>query len=156
MATPHPGRRDRRGARGASAVEAALVISLLLFPLLMGVLAWGDYFWRAQRIDTLAPAVPEGDVAGTFSCRALQDEVASTVVSVVNGLHPEIGDIDLSEVVVTLLEVSPDVGVTVAIHIEVGAVNGLASLIPLPGGGGLVTDFTQRLDDVRLSDQACR
>lgn len=136
-------------------MEAALVVSLLLFPLLLGVLAWGDYFWRAQRVDTLAPAVPEGDVAGTFSCRALQDEVASTVVSVVNGLHPEVGDIDLSEVVVTLLEVSPDVGVTVAIHIEVGA-GGLASLIPLPGGGGLVTDFTQRLDDVRLSDQVCR
>lgn len=137
-------------------MEAALVVSVLLFPLLLGVLAWGDYFWRAQRVDTLAPAIPVGNVAGTFSCQALQDEVAASVVSVVNGLDPEIGAIDLSEVVVTLLEVSPEVGVTVQIHIEVGVVSGLNSLIPLPGGGGLVTDFTQRLDDVRLTDQVCR
>jgi len=56
-----------RGAareRGAAAVEAALVCSALLIPLLLGVITWGDYFFRAQRVDTLAPGVPVGGVAG--------------------------------------------------------------------------------------------
>jgi len=71
-----------RGAareRGAAAVEAALICSALLIPLLLGVITWGDYFFRAQRVDTLAPGVPVGGVAGEFTCQGLKDTVAATV-----------------------------------------------------------------------------
>lgn len=145
-----------RTSRGASAVEAALVMGVFLLPLLLGVLQWGDYFWRAQRVDTLSPAVPTGAVAGTFTCTGLRAAVAASVVSVVNGLDPEAGPIAVDAVTVTVLEMLPDVGVTVEIHLDVPVAGGLASLLPLPGGGALLTDFTQRLQDVRISDLTCQ
>jgi hypothetical protein len=43
----------------------------------------------------------------------------------------------------------------VDIHIETPLVGGLASLIPLPGGGSIVTDFSQRLEDVTVTDVVC-
>jgi len=54
-----------------------------------------------------------------------------------------------------VVEILPDVGVTVDIHIETPLVGGLASLIPLPGGGSITTDFSQRLQDVTISDVVC-
>ena len=149
--------RRRRGAaeRGAAAVEAALVIPLLLFPLVFGVIQLGDYFWRAQEVDILAPPVRTGAIAGDFGCTGLKDVVAEEVVAAVNGLNPQIGDIDVSQVTVTVVEVLPDVGVTVEVHIEANA-GWLSSLIPLPGGGALMTDFSQRLSDVRITDLVCR
>lgn len=141
--------------RGAAAVEAALVISFILVPLLLGVITWGDYFFRAQRVDTLAPAVPVGGVAGTFTCQGLKDTVAATVVDVVGDLDPSLAGIAADDVTVTVVEMLPDVGVTVNIHIETTLVGGLASLIPLPGGGAIVTDFSQRLQDVTVSDVMC-
>lgn len=148
---------SRRGLeRGAAAVEAAVVVTLLLVPLVIGVLHWGDYFWRAQQVDTLAPAVPEGSVAGTFTCADLKELVAASVVDVVDGLGVDLPLVPADDVVVTVVEVLPDVGVVVHIHVEVPNEGGLSSLVELPDGGNLVTDFTQRLDDVRISDQGCR
>lgn len=145
-----------RTQRAAAAVEAALVVSVLLIPLIVGILQWGDYFWRAQRVDTLAPAVPSGAVAGTFTCSGLKSVVAGQIAAVVNGLDPAAAPISAQDVVVTVTEVLPDVGVTVDIHIQTAATDGLASLIPLPGGGALVTDFSQRLADVSVSTSPCR
>lgn len=147
-------RRARGAERGAAAVEAGLVVSVLLVPLMLGVLQWGDYFWRAQRVDTVTPGVPVGAMAASFTCDALKNQVATTVVAVVNGLDSSLG-LQASDVTVVVIEVLPDVGVTVDVHISVPTA-GLAGLIPLPGGGAFVTDFTQRLDDVRVSDVTCR
>ncbi|MBA8804113.1 hypothetical protein FB382_002404 [Nocardioides ginsengisegetis] len=136
-------------------MEAGLVVSLLLAPLLVGIIQWGDYFWRAQSVDTLAPAVPTGAVAGTFTCEGLKSAVAAQVASVVNGLNPSGSPMTAAAVLVTVTEVLPSVGVTVDIHVE-APTSGLASLIPLPGGGALVTDFSQRLSDVTVSSAVCR
>lgn len=140
---------------GAAAVETALVVSVLLVPLFLGIVSWGDYFFRAQRVDTLAPGVPVGGVAGSFTCQGLKDRVASTVVDVVGDLDASLAGIDVSDVTVTVVEVLPEVGVIVDIHIETPLVGGLASLIPLPGGGAIVTDFSQRLQDVTITDVMC-
>lgn len=148
-------RSQRLCEKGAAAVEAALVSSVLLVPLLLGVVTWGDYFFRAQRVDTLAPGVPVGGVAGEFTCQGLKDRVASTVVDVVGDLDASLVGIDVSDVTVSVVEVLPDVGVVVDIHIETPLVGGLASLIPLPGGGSIVTDFSQRLEDVTVTDVVC-
>lgn len=147
---------ERRHERGAAAVEAVLVFSVLLVPLFLGIVTWGDYFWRAQRVDTLAPGVPVGGVAGEFSCQGLKDTVASSVAHAVTQLDVGLGGLDVSDVTVTVVEVLPDVGVTVDIHIETTLTGGLASLIPLPGGGAIVTDFSQRLQDVTVTDVMCR
>jgi len=146
-----------RRERGAAAVEAGILVSVLLMPLVLGILQWGDYFWKAQRVDALAPAVPEGWVAGTFTCQGLKDAVASSVVDVVTGLDAGLPVIDEDEVAVTVVDILPEVGVVVQVHVAIEYDDGgLASSVPLPDGGALVTDFTQRLDDVTITDQVCR
>lgn len=147
------GKRSRDD-RGAVAVEAGLVVPLLLFPLLFGIVQWGDHLWRAQKVDVLAPPIGAGAIAGDFACAGLKERVSNEVVAAVNALDPEIGLIDLGQVTVQVVEILPDVGVTVEVHIEAHA--GLASLIPLPSGAALVTDFSQRLSDVRITDGTCR
>ena len=99
--------RHRGGAceRGAAAVEAALVCSALLIPLLLGVITWGDYFFRAQRVDTLAPGVPVGGVAGEFTCQGLKDTVAATVVGVVQDLDPSLAGIAVEDVTISVVEI---------------------------------------------------
>ncbi len=76
-------------------------------------------------------------------------------MDVVGDLDASLVGIEVSDVTVSVVEVLPDVGVVVDIHIETPLVGGLASLIPLPGGGSIVTDFSQRLEDVTVTDAVC-
>lgn len=145
-----------RTQRGSVAVEAALTLTLLLTPLLLGIVKYGDYFWKAQKVDVLAPSVPTGTVVGSFDCQSLKSAVAAAVVAAVEDLDPGLAGLDAGDVAVTVTEILPDVGVTVEVSIDVAATGGLASLIDLPGGGSLVTDFSQRLSDVTLTTGVCR
>lgn len=149
-------RREDAPQRGAVAVEAALVLSFFVIPLLLGVLAWGEYFWRAQKIDTHAPRIPAGMLLGTFSCAGLVSEVQTTVAGIVTDLDPS-SPVSPSDVAVEVVEQLPDVGVVVRISVRSSVVSSVTSLIPLPDGGSVVTDFTQRLDDVVISPtEVCR
>ena len=150
-------RSCRRAERGAAAVELGIVGGILLMPLLLGVLQFGHYFWNAQRVDAVTPGVPVGGVVGSLTCDQLKDQVATSVVAAVTDL--DLGSllpVDVDDVTVTVVQVLPDVGATVRIHIEAPSAGGLASLLPLPDGGALVTDFTQRLSDVRVTTVGCR
>ncbi len=152
-----PGTHTRRRTTdaGAVAVEAALAMTFILMPLLLGMLQLGDYFWDAQRVDAVTPGVPTGGVAGEFTCDELKDAVAASVVSTIEGLDLDLDPVEVDDVAVSVVEVLPDVGATVQIHIELDTRGGLASLIPLPSGGSLVTDFTQRLNDVVVTTAGC-
>ena len=152
-----PGTHTRRRTTdaGAVAVEAALAMTFILMPLLLGMLQLGDYFWDAQRVDAVTPGVPTGGVAGEFTCGELKDAVAASVVATIEGLDLDLDPVEVDDVAVSVVEVLPDVGATVQIHIELDTRGGLASLIPLPSGGSLVTDFTQRLNDVAVTTAGC-
>lgn len=148
--------RRRRSERGAVAVEGGLVMGFVLLPLLLGMLQLGQFFWDAQRVDAVTPTVPEGVVVGTLTCAALEAQVADGVLDAVRTLAPDLaGSLDPQDVDVVVVTVLPEVGVTVRVHLVVPATSGLASLFPLPGGGALITDFTQHLDDVALSTASC-
>lgn len=151
----HARRRDS-GQRGAVAVEAALVLSFFVLPLLLGVLTWGEYFWRAQKVDTRAPRIPPGMLVGTFSCDSLVSQVRTTVAGIVTDLDPSL-PVSASDVVVEVVEQLPEVGVVVRVSVRTSVASSVTSLIPLPNGGNVVTDFTQRLDDVVISPtEVCR
>lgn len=142
--------------RGAVAVEAALVLSFFVIPLLLGVLTWGEYFWRAQKVDTHAPRIPAGMLVGTFSCDSLVSEVKTTVAGTATDLDPSL-PVSTSDVTVSVIEQLPEVGVVVRVSVRTSVVSSVTSLVPLPNGGDVVTDFTQRLDDVVISPtQVCR
>lgn len=149
-------RAGARPERGAAAVEAGLVVSVLLVPLVVGVLQWGDYFWRAQRVNSMTPPIAAGAIAGTFTCTGLKTAVASEVATTVTALNADLGTISASDVTVTVLEMLPDVGVIVQISVRSDAPTGLSSLVPLPNDGAMVVEFVQRLNDVKVSDAICR
>lgn len=141
--------------RGASAVEAGLVVTVFLVPLLVGVLQYGDYFWRAQETSSLAPSLPTGAVAGEFSCAGLKTAVTDAVVEAVNDLDPGLGPISSPDVTVSVVELLPAVGVIVRVRVTTDESSGLPQLFPLPHGGAIVLEFLQRLDDVQVTDVTC-
>src|SRR5689334_1268007 len=99
----------RRDQRGVAAVEAGL-ISALLSPLMIGVLAYGQYFWAAQR-ETVAPRVDQAAVYGAFgSCESLRTLLRDTVVANVNRVAAASGDkthVDASQVTAQIVDFVP-------------------------------------------------
>jgi hypothetical protein len=79
--TPARFRAHRRTQRGAAVVEAALVISFVLIPLLVGVLTFGERLWRAQAVEPYNARVAPTQIVGHFTCAELVDRVKQTVVN---------------------------------------------------------------------------
>ena len=146
----------RRGERGAVAVEAALFLSLVLVPLVLGVITYGSYFWQAQKVQPLSTRLPLDDVVGSFNCAELIDRVKTTVQNAlpqVDGLTG--GIVPLEDIGVQVVNVLPTVGVDIVLSINVPAINQLGGLLPLPNGGSLLSEATYRLDNVKLSTAGC-
>lgn len=148
-------RRASDWERGAIAVEAALVLTFVLVPLLLGVIQYGSWFWRAQDVSNYEPRIPSGGVSGRFSsCAELVDRVKSTVQGILPDVGGSTGLVPLSDITVDVVDVLPTVGVVVRVGVEV-PVDGLVSLIPLPNDGRVLTEFTARLDDVTVATESC-
>ena len=149
--------RRRRDQTGAAAVEAALMASLVLAPLLSGVIYWGHYFWEAQRVRTLeVTAVPQGSVAGTYSCSELTDKVKSLVADNLATLSSQLGvPEELIQVTATVVRVLPDLGADVQVSVSIPVTEQLSSFLPLPNGGAVVQEATQRLSHVKLTTTSC-
>lgn len=151
-------RRHRRGERerGAVAVEAAFILSVVLIPLLLGVITYGMYFWRAQAAEPLASRLPLVNIVGTFNCAQLVDRIKTTVQNAlpeVSGLID--GVVPLENIGVRVIEVLPTVGVVVEVSIKVGGTDALSGLLPLPNGGALVSEATYRLENIKLTTAGC-
>ncbi|WP_230487117.1 hypothetical protein [Nocardioides anomalus] len=152
-----PARRRPRTERGAAAVEAALMSSVVLAPLLSGVLYWGHYFWEAQRVRTLdVTAVPQGSVAGTWSCSELSARVRELVAGNLTTLA---GQLDVAPsaigVAATVVRVLPDLGADVEVSVTIPVARQLSSLLPLPGSGAVLETATQRLSQVKVTTTSC-
>lgn len=151
-------RRRRRGERerGAVAVEAAFILSVVLIPLLLGVITYGMYFWRAQAAQPLASRLPLVDIVGTFNCAELVDRIKTTVQNAlpeVSGLID--GVLPLEDIGVRVIEVLPTIGVVVEVSITVGGTDSLTELLPLPNDGALVSEATYRLENIKLTTAGC-
>lgn len=151
-----PVRSTRRGDRGAIAVEAAVILSVVLMPLLLGVLTYGNYFWQAQKAQPIAAQLPMQSIVGLFNCAELVDRVKTTVqnalpsvTNLFNGVLP------LDAIGVRVVNVLPSVGVDIVVSVSVPAANQLGGLVPLPNGGNLVSEATYRLDNVQLTTAGC-
>ena len=149
-------RRAPRGERGAVAVEAALLLSLVLIPILLGVITYGSYFWHAQNVQPLSSRLPLDDVVGEFNCAQLVDRVKTTVANALPGVSSALGDsVPLTSIGVTVVNVLPTVGVDIVLSISLPALNQLGGLLPLPNGGSLISEATYRLDNVTLTTAGC-
>ena len=144
-----------RSERGAAAVEAGLVTTVLM-PLMVGVLVWGNYFWHAQKVEPYAARLPQGAVVGyNLTC----EEVVSLVKQAVVDLSAPVTDdyappeLQLDDVVVTVVEVLPDASAVVNIGVKTNVGSSLASW--LPNDGEVVKETTMRLENVTVDTSVC-
>jgi hypothetical protein len=146
----------RRGERGAVAVEAALILSVVLIPLLLGVITYGMYFWKAQRVEPLSQRLPLQSIVGQFNCSELVDRVKTTVQNALPSVSGLFGDqLPLTAIGVTVIDVLPTIGVDISVSITLSGGDGLGGLLPLPNGGALISEATYRLENVQLTTAGC-
>jgi hypothetical protein len=146
----------RRGERGAVAVEAAVILSVVLMPLLLGVITYGNYFWQAQKAQPLATRLPMESIVGEFNCAQLVDRVKTTVQNALPSVtNLFAGTLPLDAIGVRVINVLPSVGVDIELSISVPALNTLGGLLPLPNGGSLVSEASYRLSNVQLTTAGC-
>lgn len=134
----------RRNQRGAVVVEAALVISFFLIPLMVGTFALGERLWAAQKKDPYEPRIASSEVVGVFTCDELISRVENTVADNIAGLGVPV---DVGWVSATVVEAAPDVGVLVEVRVTV----------PPPDGTGepVVTEASLQLENAGLSTSLC-
>lgn len=145
-----------RDEHGAVAVEAALFLSVVLIPLLLGVITYGMYFWKAQRVAPLSQRLPLDSIVGQFDCAQLVDRVKTTVQNAlpsVSGLFDN--QLPLTDIGVTVINVLPTVGADISVSITIPGSDTLGGLLPLPNGGDVVSEATYRLDNVTLTTAGC-
>ena len=146
----------RKDERGAVAVEAALFLSVVLIPLLLGVVTYGMYFWKAQQVAPLSQRLPLDSIVGQFNCSQLVDRVKTTVQNALPGVSTLFGDqLPLTAIGVTVIDVLPTIGVDVSVSIALDGASDLGGLLPLPNAGKIVSEATYRLDNVQLTTAGC-
>jgi hypothetical protein len=145
-----------RGERGAVAVEAALFLSVVLIPLLLGVITYGMYFWKAQQAEPLSQRLPLNSIVGQFNCAQLVDRVKTTVQNALPSVSGLFGNqLPLTDIGVTVINVLPSVGVDISVSIRIDGGGQLGGLLPLPNGGDIISEATYRLDNVTLTTAGC-
>jgi hypothetical protein len=138
------------------AVETAIILTVVLIPLVLGVITFGSYFWQAQKVQPLSARLPLQNIVGTFNCAQLVDRIKTTVQNALPEVAGLVGtDIPLDAIGVTVVDVLPTVGVDVTVSITLKSSFDLGGLIPLPNGGNILTEATYRLDNVKLTTAGC-
>jgi hypothetical protein len=147
-------------ARGAVAVETALLLSFLLAPLLLGVLYYGAYFWKAQSAPVLDTSIDQAGFVGTFCTGRLPelvDRVRSAVLLNVQNLDQGTAlPVSLGDITATVVGYVPDgLGVDVAVSITSKVLSHTLSILPVPGDGSITTDAMIRLENIKISTGSC-
>lgn len=145
MSHPRP-----RADRGAAAVEAALVGSFILVPLLLGVLSFGYYLWKLQRVPLLDPQLDQTAFVGEICEGELVSRVrTATLTTLENAEDAASLPVSLSDITASVVpsEVG-GLGVTVNIGVTVPLLT--SSFIPLPNDGNVTNDVQVRLQNVVL------
>jgi hypothetical protein len=146
-----------RTDRGAVAVEAALAVSVILVPLMLGVFYYGYFLWKAQSQPLLDPNVDQAAFVGELCGPELLDRVrAAALVTAENlddGTHLPISLTDITATVVSF--VPNGLGVDVRVSISAPVLEEKLSFLPLPNNGRIVSDALIRLENVRLKTAGC-
>jgi hypothetical protein len=136
--------RDRRSQRGAAVVEAGLVISLFLIPMLVGVLVLGEKLWQAQKHGPYEPRVAPSQIIGTFGCTEIVDRVQTTVANNIAGLGVPI---ETDWVSARVVEVAPTAGVLMEVAVTVPPADG--------SGDPYQVDAALGIDNATLTAETC-
>jgi hypothetical protein len=152
----HSSSRARRSDdRGAVAVEAALVGSFILVPLLLGILFYGYYFWKLQQVPLLDPNLDQAGFVGDLCSAELLARVKATALVALENVDDGTGiPIGSNDITTTLVNGIPgQLGVDVRVSITTTVIS--SSLLPLPNNGNVVNDVLIRLQNVRITTAGC-
>jgi hypothetical protein len=132
-------------------VETGLVTALLS-PLLLGLLAVGGTLWQLQGASEYEPRVRQSDLVGSYtSCAALLDAVRDSVLANLDNVSRAGGDpVQLDDIAAEVVDHVPgQVGVDVAVRVRVDA-GGWA-----PFGGSTEVESRVHVAGARLDVQTC-
>jgi hypothetical protein len=149
-----------RTQAGAAAVETAILVSAVLVPLLLGVLYYGFFFWKAQAVPTLDPDIDQAGFVGTYCVGALPQllsRVETAVLVAIENVDEGAGlPIQLSDITATVVSYVPDgLGVDIKVSVTLPALAETLAFLPLPNDGNVVSDAMVRLQNVRISTGSC-
>lgn len=153
-------RSGGRPERGAAAVEAALLLSAVLAPLMLGVLNYGYYFWQLQRVPELDPNVDQSGLVGTYCVGQIPDLLnrvrAAALVSANNLDDGNDLPLSLSNITATVVSYTPDtLGLVVNVRFSTNVLDELVPSLPLPNDGNLTSDSKIRLQNVKITSGSC-
>ena len=143
------------------AVEAALVFSAVLAPMLLGVLQYGAYFWQAQHASLLDPNVDQSSLVGTYCTSQVPDlltRVRQAALVAAQNVEDDTGtsSLSLSDIGATVVSYTPDeLGLLVEVTFTVAVTTEVLSFFPLPDDGNLVTRSQFNLENVKISSGSC-
>lgn len=144
-----------RSERGAAAVEAALLISSVLAPLMLGVLNYGHYFWQLQRVPELDPNIDQSSLVGTYCVNQLPDllnQVRAAALLAANDLDDGSDPLALSDITATVASYTLDaMGVVFNLSVSTNAQDELIPYLPLPDDGNVVSQSKIRVQNVKIS-----
>jgi hypothetical protein len=152
----HSSSRARRSDdRGAVAVEAALVGSFILVPLLLGILFYGYYFWKLQQVPLLDPNLDQAGFVGDLCGDDLLARVKTAALVALENVDDGTGlPIASNNITTSLVNAVPgQLGVDIKISITTSVMD--SELLPLPNDGNLVNDVLIRLQNVRITTAGC-
>jgi hypothetical protein len=152
--------RPRHAESGAAAVEAALLLSLVLAPLMIGVLYYGYVFWKLQRVPELDPNVDQASFVGTYCVGAIPDLLtrvrAAALVAAQNLDNGTDLPVSLSDITATVVSYTPDtLGLVVSVAFRTKVLDDTLPFLPLPNNGDIVNDAQVRLENVKISSASC-
>lgn len=144
-----------RTERGVAAVETGL-ITVLLSPMLAGVLWFGQHFWMQQRMPE--PQVSQSAVVGVFTtCQDLLAAVKGSVLVNADNAARATGvlPVEAADITAEVVDFLPDrVGVDVRVSIRVPIGQTVMSWL-VPDDGYAVSEAMTRLENVRLTVASC-
>jgi Flp pilus assembly protein TadG len=150
---PEPGRSraqawGARGERGAVAVEAAIVSSVLLVPLLLGVLYYGNYLWKSQQVALLDPNLDQSGFVGEICPGELLARVKDAALVAMENVDDAAGlPLTSNSITTSLVNGVPgQLGVDIRVSITTTITS--SAPIPLPNDGNVVNDVMIRLQNV--------
>jgi hypothetical protein len=149
-----------RNERGTAAVETALLVSAVLAPLLIGVLYYGLFFWKAQAVTTLDPSLDQSGFVGTFcdsQIPQLLARVQTAALVAIENVDEGTGlPFHLSDITATVISYVPgQLGVDIKISVVLPVLANTLAFLPLPNDGNVISDAMIRLQNVRISTGSC-
>jgi Flp pilus assembly protein TadG len=140
-----------RNARGAAAVEFALLLPILLL-LVFGTIQYGMYFWAMQGgSDVARSAARRAAVGDPATCA----DFRATVLSDIDGLTGSGATATVTRTYQTAIPSTVQVGDVVTVHVEFSSFDLQVPFLPFVNNGEVTATVKSRVDFVPQQPETC-